>query len=48
MNDFTKTELGIIFTNLAVNPRTEKVLEKIAQLYEKYKEIPKYEDYEHE
>lgn len=35
MINFSKQELGIIFTNLAVNERTREVLKKIIDVYDK-------------
>ncbi len=36
MNDFTKEELGIIYCNLCINPKTKDVLAKIESLVENY------------
>jgi hypothetical protein len=45
MNDFTKEELGIIYCNLCINPKTKDVLAKIESLFENYCEhIEEYED----
>jgi hypothetical protein len=41
MNDFTKEEIGILGTNLCINPRTKELLKKIVYMYENYCEHEK-------
>lgn len=36
MNDFTKEELGIIYCNLCINPKTKDILIKLQSMIENY------------
>ena len=36
MSDFTKEELGIIYCNLAINPKTKDILIKLQSMFNNY------------
>lgn len=36
MNDFTKKELGIIYCNLCINPKTKDILIKLQSMIDNY------------